>query len=85
MRATTPALTARTIQPVLDFLREPTGSVLLDVSAMMAKMRLGMPITHVDTVARPDTMVRMMPETLDSVAAPVAYGDCPYAGYCWPY
>ena len=72
-RTTTPALIARMIQPVLDFLRDPTGSVLLDVSAMMPKMRLGMPMTQVVIVASPDTMVRTMADVLlGTVEAPVA-------------
>src|ERR1035437_6210459 len=43
-RTTTPTLAAKMIHPVLVFLREPFGSVLLDVSAMMPKIRLGMPM-----------------------------------------
>ena len=70
---TIPALTEKMIHPVLDFLRDPTGSVLLDVSAMMPKMRLGMPMTQVVTVASPDTMVRMIADVLlGTVEAPVA-------------
>jgi hypothetical protein len=82
---TTAALTARTIHPVRAFFREPTGSVLLDVSAMMPKTRLGMPMKQVVRVASPDTTVKMIADVLLGPGAPVAYGDCPYAGYCWPY
>ena len=70
-RRTTPTLTAKMIQPVLDFLREPTGSLLLEVSAMMPKIRLGMPMTQVVTVVSPDTMVRMIADVLLS-AGPLA-------------
>src|SRR5665647_1481269 len=73
-RMRTPTLTAKMIQPVLAFLREPTGSAVLEVSAMMPKMRLGMPtkktVLSIDT---PDTMVRMIADVLLGTAgAPAA-------------
>ena len=72
-RATTPALTAKMIQPVLDFLREPIGSVVLDVSAMMPKTRLGMPTRKAElSIETPDTMVRMIADVLLGAVAPVA-------------
>ena len=64
-RAARPALIAKMIQPVLDFLREPTGSVPLDVSAMMPKMRLGIPTEKKEpTIDTPDTMVKMIADVL---------------------
>jgi hypothetical protein len=61
---TTPALMARTIHPVRDFLRDPCGSVLFEVSAMMPRTRLGMPMTHVLKVVSADTMVKMIADVL---------------------
>jgi hypothetical protein len=61
------------IHPVLAFRRDPTGSVLFDVSAMIPKIRLGMPtVKQLLSMKTPDRMVSTMAEPLVSVCGPVA-------------
>ena len=62
------------IQPILAFLREPTGSVLFDVNAMMPKMRLGIPTEKKElNIDSADTMVKKIADVLlGADGAPVA-------------